>query len=108
MRCCSDAEAEEGAPRPPQVIDSRAGRTLSGGGIPKFPQDDLKPWQTVRVHFKDEEGMKSFSDLVGQEITPITKMIWYPKAAIGSVVTKRVRELIAESLKGRPSVEVDV
>jgi hypothetical protein len=82
------------------------GELFPEGGIPKFPQDDLKPWQTVRVHFKDEEGMKSFSDLVGQEITPITKMIWYPKAAIGSVVTKRVRELLAESLKERPSGEV--
>ncbi len=58
-------------------------------GMPEFVQDDLEPFKTVKVHFRDTLDQQAFSSLVGQKITEFTQSIWYPQAEIGRFADKR-------------------
>ena len=49
-------------------------------GMPDFHQDDMTPYQSVTVHFRNEKDRKEFAELIAQKITDETKSIWYPKA----------------------------
>ena len=51
-------------------------------GMPEYHQDDLRPWKSVKVHFRDPEDMERFADMIGQKLTGNTKSVWYPKAAL--------------------------
>ena len=35
--------------------------------------------KTILLHFKTEEDVREFSELVHQTITPKTKYLWFPK-----------------------------
>lgn len=49
-------------------------------GMPEFTGDlDNRAHKTIVVHFDNEEGVKKFSDIIGQDITENTRYIWYPK-----------------------------
>jgi len=48
-------------------------------GMPEFIQNDLSPFRTISVYFKNEQDMKAFSKLIAQKVTKNTKSIWYPK-----------------------------
>jgi hypothetical protein len=50
-----------------------------GAGMPEFIQPDHKPFQTIRVHFENQEDVDMFAELVGQRITAKTKYIYYPE-----------------------------
>lgn len=52
--------------------------------MPDYEQKDLMPWQTVRVHFGNQEDRAAFSQLVGQTIGNRTISIWYPRPARGT------------------------
>jgi len=58
-------------------------------GMPAFNQQDLTPWQSVVVHFKNREDRVKFAKMVEQTITDDTRSLWYPKAEIGHFVDKR-------------------
>lgn len=60
-------------------------------GMPDFKQADLKPKQSILVHFKNDEDRHAFSKLLGQTITDATKFVWYPKAEIGRYADKRFK-----------------
>ncbi len=60
-------------------------------GMPDFKQADLKPKQSLLVHFKNDEDRHAFSRLLGQTITDATKFVWYPKAEIGHYADKRFK-----------------
>ncbi len=60
-------------------------------GMPDFKQADLKPKQSLLVHFKNDEDRHAFSKLLGQTITDATKFVWYPKAEIGRYADKRFK-----------------
>jgi hypothetical protein len=47
--------------------------------MPEFEQDDLTPFRTFLVHFRNAEDVKHFAKILGQEFTDITKSIWHPK-----------------------------
>ena len=51
-------------------------------GMPDYSHENLKPWQTVLVHFKTPEDRESFAKLVGQQLHSRTKFLWHPKATI--------------------------
>jgi hypothetical protein len=55
-------------------------------GMPDFHQDDLTSYQSILVHFPDEESRIKFAELVGQSLTEKTRSIWYPKAEITRMV----------------------
>ena len=46
--------------------------------MPEFEQNDLTPYRTLNVHFRNEEDISAFAELLGQSITDRTKSMWYP------------------------------
>lgn len=58
-------------------------------GMPEFIQEDLTPWKSITVHFASVGDMAAFSHLIEQRMSPNTRSVWYPEAAIGRMVTKR-------------------
>jgi hypothetical protein len=60
-------------------------------GMPEYMQEDLMPWQTIYVHFKNIQDREEFVKLVGQKITGQTKSIWYPRLDVNVVADKRYK-----------------
>ena len=58
-------------------------------GMPEFIQEDLEPFKTVYVHFKNRKDMDKFAKLVDQNLTTKTQSIWYPETEIVSYKDKR-------------------
>jgi len=48
-------------------------------GMPAFEQEEQSPFQTVLVHFRNENDVADFAALIEQTVTQQTKYIWYPK-----------------------------
>jgi len=65
-------------------------------GMPEFVQKDLGPVRSLLVHFAESEDVRAFARLVGQEISGKTRSLWYPKAEITQLVTKRYADDEAE------------
>ena len=51
--------------------------------MPEFSQEDLKPFQSVIVHFETKEDRQAFEELLAQQLTDSTKYIWYPEVEVG-------------------------
>ena len=50
--------------------------------MPEFKAEDLTPFQSILIHFKNKEDIEKFSQLIDQKITYKTKYAWYPKTNI--------------------------
>jgi len=48
-------------------------------GMPEFIQEDLNPYKSVVIHFKNQRDVDLFSELVDQNITRLTKSLWFPQ-----------------------------
>lgn len=48
-------------------------------GMPEYVSDNLKPIQTVKVHFDKIEHRTAFANLIGQTLTDKTRYVWYPE-----------------------------
>ena len=51
--------------------------------MPEFVQEDLSPYRTIYVHFKNEEDFRAFEKLIGQRIIRYAGgpgTVWFPKA----------------------------
>jgi len=46
--------------------------------MPEFIQEDLQPWKTLLVHFKDIEDLQDFAEVIGQKLTDQTRSKWHP------------------------------
>jgi hypothetical protein len=53
-------------------------------GMPEFSSQDKRPYSSVTVHFENLENRRAFSKLVDQNVTELTKSIWYPKSVRNS------------------------
>lgn len=58
-------------------------------GMPEFNQKDKMAYRTVYVHFKNDEDVQAFAELLDAKITENTKYIWYPKAEVENYADKR-------------------
>lgn len=58
-------------------------------GMPEFKHEDKTAYKSITLHFKDQEAVDEFAELVGQEITPRTRFLWYPEIEIESYADKR-------------------
>ena len=58
-------------------------------GMPEFEQDDVGAFQSVAVHFRDQEGVDEFARLIAQKITDRTKFVWFPFEIEESYIDKR-------------------
>ena len=47
-------------------------------GMPEFEQEDLKPYRTINLHFRNDEDVNAFAELMNQSITDKTKSMWFP------------------------------
>ena len=48
-------------------------------GMPEYEQENLSPYKTLKINFRNEEDVKKFSELLQQNITDKTKSIWFPE-----------------------------
>lgn len=67
----------------PLLIDIPPAWSEHWKGMPGYEHRDLKPQQTVLVHFRNEQDRLAFAALVKQRITSETKYLWYPEITIG-------------------------
>lgn len=58
-------------------------------GMPEYVHDDKRAFQSLTLHFKDQEAVAAFAALVGQKITPHTRFLWYPEIEIERYADKR-------------------
>jgi len=48
-------------------------------GMPEFKMNDLTSHRKIIVHFRNDEDVKRFSELINQKLTPKQKSCWFPK-----------------------------
>ena len=48
-------------------------------GMPEYISNNLKPFQTIKVHFERVEHRILFANLIGQTLTDKTPYVWYPE-----------------------------
>ena len=58
-------------------------------GMPEFNQEDKTAYQSVVIHFKDQDALDNFAELIEQLITPKTRFMWFPKIEIETYADKR-------------------
>jgi hypothetical protein len=52
-------------------------------GMPDFIQSKQRPYKELKIRFESESDYKDFAKLIGQNITPLTKSIWFPQLVRG-------------------------
>lgn len=57
-------------------------------GMPSYVHKNLQPFQSIILHFKDQQARDAFAKLVGQTLTSETKYAWYPRIEIGRFADK--------------------
>ena len=53
---------------------------LEWSGMPEFNNKDLTPKRQLIISFRNEDDIKTFANLIKQNITDKTKSIWFPEA----------------------------
>ena len=56
--------------------------------MPEFIQEDLTSHRKIIVHFRNDDDVKIFSELLEQRITPKQISLWFPKLEIRSTKNK--------------------
>jgi hypothetical protein len=46
--------------------------------MPEFHQEDLTSHRKVVIHFRNDEDVEEFANLIGQKLTPKQKSTWFP------------------------------
>jgi hypothetical protein len=47
--------------------------------MPEFVQNDITSKRKIIVHFRNNQDVKKFSELINQIITPKQKSLWFPE-----------------------------
>ncbi len=61
-------------------------------GMPECDNEDVGAWRTLKVHFKSEEDLETFCQLVGQKVTDKTKYIWFPEDDLSQYADKAFKD----------------
>lgn len=56
--------------------------------MPEFIQNDMSPQRTIKIHFRNEDDVKDFFELIEQKQTK-RNSYWYPEAKPRQVANKR-------------------
>lgn len=48
-------------------------------GMPEYNNVQIKPYKSVKVHFRNKEDYERFAALMEQDMTEKTIYIWYPE-----------------------------
>tara|TARA_R100000808_G_C2122807_1_gene133710 strand:+ start:317 stop:952 length:636 start_codon:yes stop_codon:yes gene_type:complete len=65
------------AGKPPEIPDPDSWED-HWKGMPEFEQDDLSPYRSLNIHFRNQEDMDDFAKIMNQQITDKTKSMWHP------------------------------
>jgi hypothetical protein len=57
--------------------------------MPAYDHENLAPWQTLKVHFRNEADRAAFAQVIGQALSDRTKFVWHPKAELAEFANKR-------------------
>ncbi len=49
--------------------------------MPEYINEDLSSERQIVVHFRNEEDIQKFAELIEQQVTELTKSLWYPYMA---------------------------
>lgn len=84
------------APPPPPIGEPVAvvatgdrAKEWAESGMPEFKHEDKTAFRDIIVHFPDEAAVIRFAALVGQQISPAAKYIWYPEATLNRTAQQR-------------------
>jgi len=55
--------------------------SLHWGGMPELVQEDLTSARKLIVHFRSEEDVQAFAELIQQEISARQPSLWFPAMA---------------------------
>jgi len=47
--------------------------------MPEFIQEDLTSHRKLIIHFRNDDDVKTFADLIGQKISRKQPSLWYPE-----------------------------
>lgn len=47
--------------------------------MPEYQHEDMRPWKSIAVHFRNEEDLIDFARLVDQDLKPSTSNMWHPR-----------------------------
>lgn len=72
----------------PLVVPGMTDPNAEWEGMPVFDQQNRMAARTLKVHFRNEEDAQKFAALIGQNITPKTRFVWYPENVIEPVAHK--------------------
>jgi hypothetical protein len=50
--------------------------------MPEFIQEDLTSFRKIIIHFRNNEDVKEFAELLGIKITPKQPSLWFPEMPI--------------------------
>ena len=56
-------------------------------GMPDYTNSDKRGFRTILLHFKDQESVDQFAELIGQSFTDKAKYLWFPEIEIESRVS---------------------
>lgn len=56
--------------------------------MPEYVQDDMSPYKSVKIHFRNQADMDAFFELINQKITR-RNSYWYPESKPRKVSNKR-------------------
>lgn len=73
----------------PTLFEMPPGWKSVWAGMPEYSNEDLRPIQTVKVHFRDLPSRDAFAALVGETLSDRTQFIWYPKNERAIVARRR-------------------
>lgn len=51
-------------------------------GMPEFIQEDLTSQRKIVVHFRNEDDVQEFANIIGQKITLKQPSLWYPEMPV--------------------------
>lgn len=57
--------------------------------MPEFVQEDLTSHRKIIVHFRNDEDVAEFEEMMKQKITPKQKSLWWPYMAPRRYADKR-------------------
>lgn len=72
-----------------KIIDEKFDPSKEWVGMPEFNQPNEMSYRKVIVHFENEEDVKTFFKLIGQNDTGKTKSIWFPMQEKNDSESKR-------------------
>ena len=64
---------------------------LEWQGMPEYDHEDKTAFKSLTVHFADQKAVDDFVAMVGQQITPKTRFLWFPQPVIETYADKKYK-----------------